>query len=42
MDITNAKKELGYEPQYDVHRLFEDYKEEMKVNRFAELRQYKD
>lgn len=38
MDITNAKKELGYEPEYDVRRLFENYKEEMKVNRFAELR----
>ena len=42
MDVTNAKEELGYEPKYDVHKLFENYKEEMKVNRFAELRQYKD
>lgn len=38
MDISNAIKELGYEPQYDCHRLFEDYKAEMKINRFAELR----
>ena len=38
MDISNAKAELGYKPQYDVHRLFECYKEEMKINRFAELR----
>ena len=38
MDISNAKEELGYEPQYDVKALFEAYKEEMKVNRFLELR----
>ncbi|WP_443665987.1 NAD-dependent epimerase/dehydratase family protein [Eshraghiella crossota] len=38
MDIENAKKELGYEPKYDVEALFRDYKEEMKVDRFLELR----
>lgn len=38
MDIQNAKEELGYEPQYDCLRLFEDYREEMKINRFLELR----
>lgn len=38
MDITNAKEELGYEPQYDCHKLFENYKDEMKLNRFEELR----
>jgi UDP-glucose 4-epimerase len=38
MDVQNAKEELGYEPQYDCQRLFEAYKEEMKINRFAELR----
>ena len=38
MDVTNAKRELGYEPQYDVRRLFEAYREEMRFNRFAELR----
>ena len=38
MDITNAKEELGYEPQYDCRRLFENYKEEMSINRFVELR----
>ncbi len=38
MDVQNAKDELGYEPKYDVVRLFEAYKEEMKYNRFAELR----
>lgn len=42
MDITNAKEELGYEPKYDVQKLFENYKEEMKVNHFAELRNHKD
>ncbi|NFO11346.1 NAD(P)-dependent oxidoreductase [Clostridium botulinum] len=39
MDITNAKEELGYEPLYDCLRLFEDYKLEMAVNRFKELRE---
>ena len=38
MDITNAKEELGYEPVYDVHKLFENYKEEMAIDRFIELR----
>lgn len=38
MDVTNAKEELGYEPQYDCQRLFENYREEMKVDRFIELR----
>jgi len=38
MDVQNAKDELGYEPKYDVVRMFEDFKEEMKYNRFKELR----
>ncbi len=38
MDVENAKQELGYEPQYDCRRLFEDYKKEMEVKRFADLR----
>jgi len=38
MDITNAKKELGYEPKMSCKMLFEDYKEEMKLDRFRELR----
>lgn len=38
MDVENAKAELGYEPKYDVVALFENYKEEMKVDRFKELR----
>lgn len=38
MDIQNAKDELGYEPVYNVVKLFENFKEEMEVNRFSELR----
>ena len=38
MDVQNAKTELGYEPQYDCKRLFEDYKAEMQIDRFKELR----
>lgn len=38
MDVTNAKEELGYEPKYDCLALFEDYKAEMEVDRFKELR----
>ena len=37
MDISNAKSDLGYEPQYDCEKLFEAYKEEMKLNRFHDL-----
>jgi len=39
MDITNAKEELGYEPQYDCLKLFEDFKAEMAVDKFKELRE---
>lgn len=42
MDISNAKIELGYEPKYDVEALFRDYKEEMQVDRFKELRMNQD
>lgn len=38
MDVQNAKDELGYEPKYDVEALFQNYKEEMEINRFIELR----
>ena len=38
MDVQNAKDELGYEPQYDIVRLFEDFKNEMQLKRFIELR----
>lgn len=37
MDISNAKKELGYVPKYSCKDLFEEYKKEMKLNRFKEL-----
>lgn len=35
MNIENAKEELSYEPQYDYIRYLEDYKIEMKLNRFG-------
>jgi len=38
MDITNAKEELGYTPRYDCRKLFEDFKKEMELDRFKELR----
>lgn len=38
MDVSNAKEELGYEPQYDCKKLFEAYKYEMNLKRFDELR----
>jgi UDP-glucose 4-epimerase len=38
MDVENAKKELGYQPIYDCEKLFLDFKDEMKINRFIELR----
>ncbi len=34
MDIENAKRELGYEPKYDYISYLEDYKKEMKQNKF--------
>ena len=38
MNVENAKKILGYSPQYDCRALFEDYKKEMAIDRFAEIR----
>lgn len=38
MDIENAKRDLGYTPLFSCKDLFEDYKKEMGINRFAELR----
>ena len=38
MNVDNAKEELGYEPQYDVRALFQNFKDEMEVDRFLELR----
>ena len=37
MDVTNAKEELGYEPKYTCEKLFENYKEEMAIDRFKDL-----
>lgn len=37
-DIDNARKELGYEPIYDVYTMFEDMKKEMSLGRYKELR----
>ena len=38
MDVQNAKDELGYEPVYTCEKLFLDYKQEMEIDRFKELR----
>lgn len=37
MDIDNARRELGYEPQFTYINYLEDYKKELAENRFAEL-----
>ena len=37
MDIENAKKDLGYAPEFDYIAYLEDYKREMKENRFDGL-----
>lgn len=37
MDIENAKRDLNYTPQYMYLDYLKDYKEEMRLNRFAEL-----
>ena len=37
MDIENARKDLGYEPEYDYISYLRDYKREMELNRFAGL-----
>lgn len=38
MNIDNAKSELGYKPQYNCIRLFQEFKKEMEIDRFRELR----
>lgn len=38
MDVTKAREKLGYKPIYTVEKLFEDFRNEMKINRFSELR----
>ena len=37
MDIDNAKKDLGYKPEYTYYKYLEDYKQEQKLKRFDEL-----
>lgn len=37
MDISNAVKDLGYQPAYDYMSYLYDFKEEMELNRFAGL-----
>lgn len=37
MDIENARKELGYEPEYTYRKYLEDYKKEQELERFYEL-----
>ena len=39
MDVQNAKEELGYKPIYTVEKLFMEFKKEMGINRFSELRE---
>ena len=38
MDITNAKEELGYKPEFYYLDYLRDFKKEMEINRFADLR----
>ena len=38
MNVEKAKRELGYKPIYTIEKLLEDYKNEMQINRFKELR----
>lgn len=37
MDIENARKELGYEPQFTYIKYLEDYKKEQSLKRFDKL-----
>lgn len=39
MDISNIKRDLGYEPQYYYLDYLKDYKKEREVNRFRDLLQ---
>ena len=38
MDIENCRELLGYEPEYDFVSFLKDFKREMEMDRFAELR----
>lgn len=37
MDISKAKKELGYEPKYSYIEYLQDFKKEMELDRFRKL-----
>lgn len=39
-DIENAKKELGYKPEYTYLKMLKDMKKEMLSNRFEHLKDY--
>ncbi|MGL5414433.1 MAG: NAD-dependent epimerase/dehydratase family protein [Clostridium sp.] len=39
MDIENARNELGYNPEYMYIDYLKDFKREMKINRFKDLRE---
>jgi len=39
IDISNARSELGYKPQYDLVKMLKDIKDEMAKNRFVSLRE---
>ena len=41
MDIENAKQDLGYEPKYFYLDYLKEFKKEMEINRFKELREGK-
>ena len=38
MNIDNAKKDLGYIPEYDYEKYLNEFKKEMKLDRFKDLR----
>ena len=37
MDISNAKEELGYRPEYTYIKYLEDYKKEQQAKRFDDM-----
>jgi len=39
MDIKNAREELGYIPKYNYLEYLKEFKREMEINRFKELRE---
>lgn len=41
MDISNAQEELGYEPKYYYLDYLKDFKKEMELDRFKDLREIK-